>query len=254
MARGLHDVSGQVGTRSDTFNDGRSWLTFFDQGDRVLRDPDLQRARYERIAQDLERLIPLHPGLQMLDYGCGDALAASRYLARGVRLALYDRSPRIMEQLRHRFAGAADVRALSSKEYEEIPPDQFDVILVHSVIQYISSPQLPGLLRRWHTLLKPGGTLVVSDILTRSTSGWADAFSLLRFGLSQGMTRSVLQDLMHVLNSRYHALHRTVGLTRYDVIELKESLARAGFDVQRLPVNPGPLRGRCAYRAIKPPE
>ena len=49
-----------------------------------------------------------------------------------------------------------------------------DVILVNSVIQYMSAEELSQWLGRWSHMLLPGGSLVISDITTSQAGALVD--------------------------------------------------------------------------------
>ena len=99
-----------------------------------------------------------------------------------------------------------------------------DVIVMHSVAQYLSPQELDALAQVFHRLLKPGGLLVVGDVIPRNVSTLADARALLRFGSQEGFYWAALRGLFRTVFSDYWRLRRSLGMTRYDLPRSPPSL------------------------------
>jgi 2-polyprenyl-3-methyl-5-hydroxy-6-metoxy-1,4-benzoquinol methylase len=161
------------------------------------------------------------PGGQILDAGCGAGwasleLARSGYSVHGVDLAqeMIDQAERtfVQEGLpgdAYRFT-RGDVTQL------DLAPESFDGIIALGVLQYQVEEAL--LLQRFHELLRPGGTLVVTGPIERSIPNF--------FGVA-GTAGSTLRR-MRVLRSRPRT-GRT--LHRYSVTRLRRLLQAAGYEV-----------------------
>ena len=88
-------------------------------------------------------------------------------------------------------------------------------------------------------LLKPGGLLVLGDVIPRRLSALADARALLRFGRQEGFFWAAVRGLIRTYFSDYWRLRKSLGLTRYDAAEIAAKLEAAGFSVA-----PRPLKHR----------
>lgn len=234
-------------------SDRSAWLTYFTRGNRVISHAGLQKARYERCAEAILEAMSPPPGARMLDFGCGDCLAASRYLERGIQLTLYDNAPSVVAGLSQRFPSPGPVRLLTPGAYERLLPAQFDLITVHSVIQYVPRDRLPAMLERWSTLLVPGGLLLLSDLIPPARSMLPDVLALLRFGAHEGMLLPALSGLLRTITSSYRGGYQVSRLTRHDEGDLCGQLVSAGFQVKLLPRNPGPFSSRKALLAQRLP-
>jgi SAM-dependent methyltransferase len=229
-----------------------SWLEFWNSANSIYAGPAHLSAHFERLGRDLRALLPADHGLTVLDYGCGDALASEHLRAGGNALLLYDASAEVRKRLQMRFAAAADIRILDEGGLERLTPGSVDVVIASSVLQYVGSAHLPLLLRRWHEVLKPGGRLIVADVISPDAGLLADVEDLLRLAWAEGFLLSAALGLLRTLLSDYRRLRRDVGLARYRPDDFLERLKSAGFLGERLPVNPGPNRHRFAFLGIKP--
>lgn len=103
-------------------------------------------------ADDLvERLGPMLSGLgsgRVLDFGCGFGFVAARLAPCVGELWVWDQSPSMRDEARARLSGFSNAHVAV-----EAPPagttGRFDLILVNSVAQYLSTAQLGGWVRDW---------------------------------------------------------------------------------------------------------
>ena len=76
-------------------------------------------------------------------------------------------------------------------------------------------------------LLKPGGRLVVGDILRPEVGMARDVLALLRFAAKHGFLKDALIGLASTALSDYRQLRARVGLQRYSEAEMVAKLAAA---------------------------
>ena len=124
-----------------------------------------------------------------------------------------------------------------------------DLIVLHSVVQYLTVSGASALFALFHRLLKPGGMLVVSDVIPPNVPAVTDAFALLRFGAGNGFFFAAAWGLVRTLLSNYWKLRSKLGLTRYANAAMIEKLDAAGFDAALAPANIGHNRARKAFYA-----
>ncbi|MBM3541837.1 MAG: class I SAM-dependent methyltransferase [Alphaproteobacteria bacterium] len=224
-----------------------SWAAFWDRPHSIYVNETHLRAHFERLGRDTLALLPLRGRRALLDFGCGDALAAPRFAQAGWRVHLYDASPETRRRLAARYGGNAQIVVLDEAGLAALGSGSMDAILASSVVQYVPRPELPALLARWCALLAPEGHLLVADVVTAGGSALVDAASLLSFARAHGFLGAALLGLVRTFFSDYRRLRRELGLASYGAEEFLALLSAAGFTVERLPANPGPSPHRLAF-------
>ncbi len=224
------------------------WLTFWDSAHSIYVNPRHRDVHYRLIAQQIAALVP-SPQARVLDYGCGEALHANRVAAAAGELLLCEGAPRVRAGIAARFAGNAKIRAVAPEDVERLADRSLDLIVLHSVAQYLTPEDLAKLFALFHRLLNADGTLVVSDITPPDVAASTDALALLRFGAENGFFIAAVTGLVRTLLSDYWRLRTRYGLTRYGETAMTEKLAAAGFTAQRAPHNIGHNQARMAFMA-----
>ncbi|MSP44799.1 MAG: class I SAM-dependent methyltransferase [Xanthobacteraceae bacterium] len=213
------------------------WIEFWDSKHSIYVNARHEAAHFRRIAEDIRPYAPA--GGTMLDYGCGAALAADRVAEPVARLILCEPAPNVRGKLGARFAGNPRIAVRKPEDVAVMPAQSMDVIVIHSVTQYLSPRETDALLKMFRRLLKPGGLLVIGDVIPRKTSAIADARALLRFGRKEGFFVGALRGLVRTYFSDYWRLRKSLGLARYDEAEIVARLEAAGFLAERARSNIG---------------
>jgi SAM-dependent methyltransferase len=223
------------------------WISFWDTSHSVYVNARHLEAHYRRIADDL--LCYIRPGADVLDYGCGEALAHGRVAAAAERLILSDAAPGVREGLIRRFAGNPKVEVLAPEQLDALPEGSLDLIVMHSVAQYLNGGELYERLRLFRRLIKPNGLLIVGDIIPPKVSPVTDALALLKFGAKEGFLTAAVLGLIRTAFSDYARLRSTIGLSRYREEQMIERLAAAGFSASRAEHNIGHNPARMTFQA-----
>jgi len=227
------------------------WIAFWDSAHTIYVNARHRDVHYRRIAEDILGYLP--PGGRTLDYGCGDALHAERLAAPAEKLVLCEAPPRLRAALAARFAGHAKIEVKSPAEIAALPARAFDLIVLHSVAQYLSAAELDHLLALLRRLLKDDGLLLLGDIIPPQTSAFTDALALLRFARREGFLAAAWLGLVRTVLSNYWRLRTRLGLTRYGEAAMLAKLAAAGFDARRAPRNIGHNPARMTFLARPTP-
>jgi len=223
------------------------WTEFWDTKHSIYVNARHQAAHFRRIADDIRPYAPAR-GV-MLDYGCGEALSADQVADAVSRLILCEQAPNVRVKLAARFAGNDKIAVRKPEDVAMMPAGGMDAIVMHSVTQYLRARELDALLTMFRRLLKPGGLLVVGDVIPRKGSALADARALLRFGRQEGFFRAAFKGLIRTYFSDYRRLRKSLGLTRYDAAEITAKLEAAGFSVELSPTNIGHNNKRMTFVA-----
>jgi SAM-dependent methyltransferase len=224
------------------------WLAFWDSAHSIYVNARHRDVHYSLIAQQIAALVP-SPQARVLDYGCGEALHADRVAAAAGELLLCEGAPRVRAGIAARFAGNAKIRAVAPEDVERLADHSLDLIVLHSVAQYLTPDELAKLFALFHRLLHANGVLVVSDVIPPDVAASTDALALLRFGAENGFFVAAVIGLVRTVLSDYWRLRTRYGLTRYSEAAMTEKLAAAGFFAQRAPHNIGHNQARMAFMA-----
>jgi SAM-dependent methyltransferase len=224
------------------------WLAFWDGSHSIYVNARHRDVHYRLIAQQIAALVP-SPQARVLDYGCGEALHADLVAAAASELLLCDGAPRVRAGIAARFAGNAKIRAVAPDDVEHLPEASLDLVVLHSVAQYLTAEELARLLLLFRRLLRADGVLVVSDVIPPAVAASTDATALLRFGAANGFLLGAVAGLVRTLLSDYWRLRTRYGLSRYGEAAMMEKLAAAGFAAQRAARNIGHNHARMAFVA-----
>lgn len=221
------------------------WIAFWDSKHPIYVNARHEAAHFRGIAADIRRHAP--EGGVLLDYGCGEALSAGHVAEPLSRLILCEPAPNVRMMLGGRFAGNPKIAVRKPEDIAMMTPSSIDVVVMHSVAQYLTEPEFDALAKLFRRLLRTGGLLVVGDVIPRKVSALADALSLLRFGAREGFFWAALRGLFRTVFSDYWRLRRSLGLTRYDSAEIAHKLEQAGFAVEQAPSNIGHNARRMTF-------
>jgi SAM-dependent methyltransferase len=225
-----------------------SWLAFWDSPHSIYVNARHKDVHYRVIAQAVAALVP-SPQARVLDYGSGEALHADMVAVAVGELLLCEGAPGVRADLAARFAGNAKIRAVAPDDVRQLPDRTLDLVVLHSVSQYLTADETSALFVTFRRLLKPGGVLVVSDVIPPHVPAATDAVALLRFGAANGFFFAAVTGLARTLVSDYWRLRTQYGLTRYSEAAMSEKLAAAGFTTQRAPYNIGHNQARMEFIA-----
>ena len=162
---------------------------------------------------------------------------------------LCEAAPKLRERLARRVVGHANIAVLMPEQTPALPEASVDVIIMHSVAQYLSPQAADLLFRLFRRLLRPTGRLVLGDVVQPGTPAYADALALLRFGAREGFFLAAIGGLVRTALSDYSRLRKDAGLARYDEAAMLAKLSGAGFAAARRPINIGHLQTRMTFLA-----
>ncbi|HEX4041057.1 MAG TPA: class I SAM-dependent methyltransferase [Xanthobacteraceae bacterium] len=225
-----------------------SWLAFWDTSHSIYVNARHRDVHYRLIAAAIAKLVP-GPSARVLDYGSGEALHADIVAAAAGELLLCESAAGLRARLAARFAGNPSIRAIAPADVEGLPDASLDLVVLHSVAQYLTAEEADRLFALFHRLLRAEGLLVVSDIIPPETAAATDALALLRFAAADGFLLAAIVGLVRTRLSDYWRIRKRVGLTGYGEAAMIGKLAAAGFAAQRAPHNIGHNQSRMTFLA-----
>ena len=223
-----------------------SWTEYWNKETTVYVNDRHKRVHYERIAQDVRRLVP-GPSARVVDYGCGEASSAEQVAAACGQLLLCDSAESVRNRLAARYADRENIDVISPEAFEALPAGSIDMIVVNSVVQYLSRAEFGRLLRVWAGKLKPGGQLVLADIVPPDVSPYADAFQLMKFAAANGFATAALVGLVRSYVSDYRKVRERLGFLQVSEAEVLRAMTEAGFAPRRHTPNIGHNARRMTF-------
>jgi SAM-dependent methyltransferase len=225
------------------------WISFYDFKHSVIYVNERHRdVHYRIIAEDIRGYVPRHSA-QVLDYGCGEATSAALVAEAATHLTLVEAAPNVRAALTARYADNAKVSVLTPDEAAAKPPASFDLIVMHSVAQYLTAAELDRLLGVFRRLVKPEGLVIIGDIVPPKLAAPYAALSLLRFGAENGFFWAAVGGLIRIFLSDYFRLKKAHGLSHYTEEEMLTHLKAAGYSAKRAERNIGHNPWRMTFLA-----
>jgi SAM-dependent methyltransferase len=199
----------------------------------------------------LHARLGLDPAARVLDFGCGFGFVAALLAPRVGHLAAWDAAAPMRLATRRRLAGQPNARVLD--EAPDAAGGRFDLILVNSVVQYMTAAELDDWLPRWRALLAPGGRLVLSDVITaRAPAPLRELAEFVALGARRGALLHALRDGVSALR-RYTEARRARPLARLDPAALAPAAAALGLTLTVLERNLAYRSGRSTLVLTAPP-
>jgi ubiquinone/menaquinone biosynthesis C-methylase UbiE len=224
------------------------WIDYYDSTHTIYASKLHRDLHFQLIARDMIRYIA-PPDAVVLDYACGEALSAARVAEACGKLILAEPAPGVRGRLIARFAPNTKIRVRSLDDLRKMEESSVDLVVMNSVAQYMTSAELDSAFAVVRRLLKPGGRLVVGDILRPEVGMGRDVIALLRFARKHGFLRDAVIGLVSTALSDYRQLRTRVGLQRYGETEMIAKLAAAGFSASRADSNIGHNPWRMTFVA-----
>ncbi len=110
--------------------------------------------------------VGIKPGDHVLDYGCGPGsyiLPTAKLVGKSGKIYALDINPlaaRAVQKISSK-KGLTNVETITSDCRTGLPDDSIDVVLLYDILHELSDPN--SVLKELHRVLKPGGTLSLSD-------------------------------------------------------------------------------------------
>lgn len=199
-------------------------------------------------SHDLARIMsPLIPqGGRVLDYACGATQAATVLADRCSELVLWDAAEQVRSFLHAKYDAKSGISVWQNDQLGSLD-ERFDVIIIHSLSQYLSLSELKGLLLRARSSLSSDGFVLLGDVVGDEVTPFHDAYALLRYGFEGGFFCAAVWGLCKTAFSRYRVFRQSLGFYHYNAADVFSLSDELGFSVETLPQNLGHNPFRSAY-------
>jgi ubiquinone/menaquinone biosynthesis C-methylase UbiE len=224
------------------------WIDYYDSTHTIYASKLHRDLHFHIIARDIIGYIS-SPDAVVLDYACGEALSAARVAEACGKLYLAEPAPGVRGRLIARFAPNTKIRVRSLDDLRKMEEKSIDLVVMNSVAQYMTADELDQAFAVIRRLLKPGGRLVVGDVLRPEVGMPKDVWALLRFAMTHGFLKDALIGLISTALSDYRELRTKVGLQRYSEAGMIAKLAASGFTASRAHFNIGHNPWRMTFVA-----
>jgi SAM-dependent methyltransferase len=227
-----------------------SWAEYWNQETSLYVNERHRRLHYARVTRDIIAHVPAGD-VRLVDYGCGDTPAARELAAACGHLLLCDASLRVRDRLAERYAGAPKIGIITPAQFEGLCAGSIGMIVVNSVVQYLSRSEFSDLLKAARHKLEPGGVLLLADIVPRHVGPLRDALELLKFAANSGFVLAAVLGLARSYFSPYRKIRQSSGFLRFEEPELLALLREHGLKAQRQARNIGHNAARMTFRAVQ---
>ena len=118
---------------------------------------------------ELDKIVPDHSGLAILELGCGTGLVGLRYAEKAASLDMVDASPAMLDVLRTKDKTRAShvtvhEGTLSMLVGQAVAPESADWIISNMALHHVKD--IPALIGELHRLIKPGGRVTIGELET----------------------------------------------------------------------------------------
>src|ERR1700750_1144675 len=224
------------------------WIDYYDSTHTIYASKLHRDLHFQLIAKDIIGYIA-SPDAGVLDYACGEALSAVKVAEACGQLILAEPAPGVRGRLIARFAPNTKIRVRSLDDLRKMPEKSIDLAVMNSVAQYMTPDELDSAFAVIRRLLKPGGRLVLGDILRPEVGMAKDVLALLKFAGTHGFLKDAFYGLASTALSDYRQLRTRIGLQRYSEADMVAKLTAAGFTASRAHQNIGHNPWRMTFVA-----
>ena len=225
-----------------------TWRDYWNGDSPIYVSDRHKQVHYRRIAEDIAGFLTTGRE-RVLDYGSGEALSADIVAARAGHLYLSDGAETVRRRIAERFGGLGNLTVLAPEDIGRIEPGSIDLVVVNSLLQYLSRGELAALLPVLRDTLRLDGRLLIADVIPPAVGPLTDASALLRFAARDGFLVAAVAGLVRTAFSDYRRKRAELGLTVYTEAEFLAALTAAGLEGARHRPNLGHNDARMAFLA-----
>jgi 2-polyprenyl-3-methyl-5-hydroxy-6-metoxy-1,4-benzoquinol methylase len=214
----------------------QTWLDFWQKENEF---DDSMSMNYAYFLARVEKYIPLSKTQKVLDIGSGPGNLEDAWFDRVAEIHGLDISTRYNEIARSKHAAHPgiyfhDLPADDYLNFGVVANQQFDVIIVMSVVQYYkSAADVETLIRAIKQVAAPGAKALICDLMVGG-SVISDILSIMGRSLRQGQLLSMLRLLVRLRFSPYYTVRKENGflvLSRQEWLDITRRVGVAAHFV-----------------------
>ena len=224
------------------------WIDYYDSTHTIYVSKLHRDVHFRVIANDILSYVP-SPHAVVLDYSCGEALFAAQVAAACQKLILAEPAPGVRGRLTARFGPNPKIAVRSLDDLTQLPDQSVDLAVMISVAQYMTPVELDAAFALMRRVLRPGGRLVLGDILRPEVGAATDVAALLKLAVKNGFLTDALWGLARTALSDYWQLRKSIRLQRYSERDMLAKLTAAGFEARLAARNVGYNPARMTFVA-----
>ncbi len=168
-------------------NEPNPWLLYWET---IPRRRLLFPAEAWEYVRNLGRAVPIPLKARVLDFGSGPGHVAEILAPIVSEMFVWDAAANMRAEAAANLTRVKNAFGWDPGDAET----KFDLILVNSVVQYMTPDEFGRWLKRFRVVLAPGGRIVVSDLISPDHSSRSDRWDLLRFSLRKGYVIGAVRD------------------------------------------------------------
>ena len=206
-----------------------AWINLFDSNHTIYANSLHRNVHFKLIANDIASYIRSKDSI-VLDFCSGEATSANIVSDLCTQLYLAEPAPCLRARINERFNTNKKIKVVSLEEVYLMPDDSFDLVVMHSVAQYMTIQEMNLALNNIRRILRPSGVFIIGDIINPKSNALIDSLDLLAFGLEKGFLLSAIFSLFRTFFSSYRKIRSQNGLASYSDHEIQNKLYSFGFE------------------------
>ena len=223
----------------------KNWENFWNQKHSFF-DFTYTKKLQKKSTQNNISICPNIQGKKILDFGCGYAHGLDIFLSSHIieQLILYDKSEYCYENLKIKYEKNKKIKIIKNLDDLIIENLKLDVIIVHSVIQYIEINELKEILNKFNLILNDSGIIIFGDIPDKNTK-LNDLIDLLKFSIKERIFIETIKNIIQFI------FYKNYGNLIYYSEEILKNIIYKKFKLEKLDKNIGISRKRNSFILTK---
>ena len=170
-------------------------MTNFDERAKDWDSDPMKVERAQSVANAIRKAVPLTADMSALEYGCGTGLLSFALQSDLGRITLADTSLGMLGVLTEKIAasGVTNLHPIHlDLSTDPLPAERFDLTYSLMTLHHIEGAK--GILKKFNTLLKPGGWLCVADLDKEDGSFHTDGTTDVHLGFERAELQQWVVD------------------------------------------------------------